>query len=136
MLQWHTCTPAVGLHDTRHTTHDTRHMITYEWKIEWHDRADLVSGDIVDIDHYDTLSEMLAAVERSKELCQVCLVRDDEDGPRSHLYFTERNTFDEDGCEAPQRYARQILSARNKARIAALMAAGRILRDDQIGGAA
>lgn len=111
-------------------------MIIYEWKIEFYDPADLASGDIVDIDHYDTLAEMLDAVERSGWPCQVCLVRDDSDGPRSHLYFTQRSTFDEDGCEAPQRYARQISSQRNMARIAALVAAGRILKDEQIGGAA
>lgn len=111
-------------------------MIVYEWKIEYYDPADLASGDIVDISHYDTLSEMLDVIERSSLPCRVCLVRDDLDGERWHLYFTEREAYDEANCAAPQRCVKQMLGARNKARIAALVAAGRILTDDQIGGAA
>ena len=120
---------ACATHDTRHTTH-MRH-VTYEWKIEMYDAADLSAG-IIDVDHYDTLSEMLDAVERIDDPCQVCLVRDDDRYIAFwHLYFVERTRFDEDERGAPLKHAREIV--RNKTRIAALVAAGRILTDAQIG---
>lgn len=110
-------------------------MITFEWKIEFYDRADLASGDIIDTDHFDSLSKLLDEVEARGEPCQVCLVRDDDKtSTRAHLYFAQRSRYDEDGRMAPLKIASKI--ARNKARIAALVASGIILTDDQIGGAA
>lgn len=109
-------------------------MITFEWKIEFYDRADLASGDIIDTDHFDSLSELLDEVEARGEPCQVCLVRyDDKTDTRAHLYFAERGRYDEDGRMAPLKIASKI--ARNKARIAELVASGIILTDEQIGGA-
>ncbi len=102
---------------------------TYEWKIEWHD-----GGEIVDTDHFETLDELLDSVEARGETCQVCLVRDDQDGCRSHLYFAERGRFDEDGRMAPPEIVSEVAHARK--RIGALLAAGIILTDDQMGGAA
>lgn len=127
-----------GLRDTRHTTHDTRHMVTFEWKIEYYDPTDLKSGDIIDVDYYRSLSQLLDSIEQSEYPAQVCLVREEfakypaASGTRSHLYFAEREKYDEQDRTAPARCAEQI--RRNKARIAALVAAGRILTDDQIGG--
>lgn len=130
MLQWHAHEPAVGLHDTLHTTHHTRHMITYEWKIEWHD-----GGEIVDTDHFETLPELLDAAETDSRPCQVCLVRKDgKNGTQTHLYFAERGRFDEDNRQAPPEIVSEIAHART--RIGALLAAGIILTDDQIGSEA
>ena len=140
MLQWHTCTPAVGLHDTRHTTHHTRHMVTFEWKIEYYDPTDLKSGDIIDVDYYGSLSDLLDSIEQSEYPAQVCLVREEfagypaASGTRSHLYFAERGRFDEDNRQAPPEIVSEIAHARK--RIGALLAAGIILTDDQIGGEA
>jgi len=107
-------------------------MITFHYKIEWHDGADL--GEIVDTDQFETLPELLDAAETDGRLCQVCLVRDDhKTNTRAHLYFAERATYDEDERGAPLKIASEI--SRNKARIAALMTSGIILTDDQIGGA-
>jgi len=107
-------------------------MITYEWKIEWYDAADLKSADIIDTDHFDSLSELLDAVETRGEPCQVCLVRDDDKtNTRAHLYFFESALYDEEERGAPLEIAIEI--ARKRARIAALVAGGLILTDDQIG---
>jgi len=103
-------------------------MITFEWKIEWHDRADLASGDIIDTDHFETLRELLDSAEADGRPCQVCLVRyDDKTNTRSHLYFAERGRYDEDGRMAPLKIASKI--ARNMKRIHSLMVAGVIITD-------
>lgn len=103
-------------------------MITFEWKIEFYDRADLASGDIIDTDHFDSLSKLLDEVEARGEPCQVCLVRDDDrTNTRAHLYFAERARYDEDERGAPLKIASEI--ARSMKRIHSLVIAGVIFTD-------
>lgn len=105
-------------------------MITFEWKIEFYDRADLASGDIIDTDQFETLRELLDAAEADGRPCQVCLVRDDhKTNTRAHLYFAERARYDEDERGAPLKIASEI--ARSMKRIHSLVVAGVIFTDPQ-----
>lgn len=101
-------------------------MITFHYKIEWHDGADL--GEIIDTDQFETLTELLDAAEADGRPCQVCLVRDDSrTKARSHLYFAERARYDEDERGAPLKIASEI--ARSMKRIHSLVIAGVIFTD-------
>lgn len=106
-------------------------MIVYEYKIEYY-CADRV--DIEDSDHSDSLSDALDAIERGDGECQLCLVRDhyehDELEDREHTYFVEDELSDEARRPLTKRHQREI--AGQRARIAALVASGKILLDAQI----